>query len=122
MIAAALNVPPLERLLGAACGVCLSAHAELARIGGAAELAARRGARKSLALSDPLALVVSVPNRTVITALETDGTVANVFTQIDGAVVLPFPATPPSPGLDPAGEAPIAADRPMRRNAKEMAS
>lgn len=126
----------LDRHFSGASGVRLSAHAaqrlqhrgirladeELARIGGAVDLAARKGARESLVLSGPLALVVSVPNRMVITALETDGAEASVFTQIDSVVVLPVPATPSSSGLDPIGEALNAADRPMRRNAKEIAS
>ena len=45
---------------------------DLARISGAVDKAAQKGARDSLILMNDLALVVSVKNRTVITAM--DGT------------------------------------------------
>ena len=50
--------------------------------------AAGKGARESLVLMDNLALVVSVNNRTVITAVDSAAYSGNVFTQIDSAVIV----------------------------------
>ncbi len=50
--------------------------------------AAQKGARESLVLMDDLALVVSVPNRTVVTAVAGQGLKENVFTNIDSAVIV----------------------------------
>jgi flagellar operon protein len=55
----------------------------------AVEMAGAKGAQESLILYDDLALIVSIRNRTVITALERGEQQANVFTHIDSAVVLP---------------------------------
>lgn len=49
--------------------------------------AAAKGARASLVLLDQLALVVSIPNRTVITAMDTQHLKDFVFTNIDSAVI-----------------------------------
>ena len=54
----------------------------------AVDRAAAKGARSSLVLIDDLAFVVSVPNRTVITAMDRTQCRDNVFTHIDSAVVL----------------------------------
>ena len=43
---------------------------------------------ESLVLVDDLAFIVNVPNRTVITAMEQGETNSNVFTNIDGAVIM----------------------------------
>ena len=48
---------------------------------------AAKGARESLVLMDGLALVVSVANRTVITAVGTDRMTDQIFTNIDSAAV-----------------------------------
>jgi flagellar operon protein len=50
--------------------------------------AATKGSRESLLLMENMALVVSVKNRTVITAVDNDKLKENVFTNIDSAVVL----------------------------------
>lgn len=82
-------------------GVRLSAHAEarlrasripfgsdqMNRLNKAVEKAAAKGARESLVLMDNVALVVSVRNRTVITAVAPDRVKENVFTNIDSAVI-----------------------------------
>ncbi|HYH02622.1 MAG TPA: TIGR02530 family flagellar biosynthesis protein [Bacillota bacterium] len=47
-----------------------------------------KGARESLILMDQLALVVSVKNRTVITAVDGNSLKDNVFTNIDSAVIV----------------------------------
>jgi flagellar operon protein len=64
--------------------------ADTARISQAVEVARAKGAQESLILFDDLALIVSIRNKLVITALE-GGSQANVFTHIDSAVVLPGP-------------------------------
>jgi len=61
-------------------------QADLAR---AVQIAGQKGAQESLILLDDLALIVSVRNRVVITAMERGATDPNVFTHIDSAVVLP---------------------------------
>lgn len=50
--------------------------------------AAQKGARESLVLLDDVALVVSVKNRTVITAVDQEKLKENVFTNIDSAVIV----------------------------------
>ncbi len=49
--------------------------------------AAAKGARESLILMDNLALVVSIRNRTVITAVDEKRMKEHVFTNIDSAVI-----------------------------------
>jgi len=88
---------------------------QLGAIRDAVDQAAARGGRESLLLMEDLALVASVPNRTVITAMRTDESTANVFTNIDSAVVV-APVAQSSEnnqttGPDSLGEAPHAAER-----------
>ncbi|MEB3198124.1 MAG: TIGR02530 family flagellar biosynthesis protein [Candidatus Sericytochromatia bacterium] len=92
VLADKLAAPPLK----------LSAHAQQrlqsrridldaqdwARIHDGVERAAAKGAREALVLSDKAALVVSVKNRTVITAVDPAGMKENVFTNIDSAVII----------------------------------
>jgi flagellar operon protein len=47
-----------------------------------------KGVRDSLVLMDDLAFVVNVKNRTVITAANSNELKENVFTNIDGAVII----------------------------------
>ena len=47
-----------------------------------------KGARSSLVLMDDLALIVSIKNRTVITAIDGNHIKENVFTNIDSAVIM----------------------------------
>lgn len=61
---------------------------ELDRISRGVEKAAAKGARDSLLLLDELALVVSVRNRTVVTAVDGQHLKENVFTNIDSAVIV----------------------------------
>jgi flagellar operon protein len=61
--------------------------AEMERLEGAVQRAAGKGARESLVLLDQTALVVSVPNKTVITVVDRDQLKQNVFTNIDSAVI-----------------------------------
>jgi flagellar operon protein len=50
--------------------------------------AAAKGAKESLVMIDDVALVVSVKNRTVITAVDQANLKDNVFTNIDSAVIV----------------------------------
>ena len=61
--------------------------AHLQRLEGAVDRAAAKGARDSLVLMDDLALVVSVRNRTVITAVDAASGGERVFTNIDSVVL-----------------------------------
>ncbi len=61
---------------------------DMERINGGIQKAENKGARESLVLINELALVVSVPNRTVITAMSGDALQGNIFTQIDSAVIV----------------------------------
>lgn len=59
-----------------------------ARIAKSTNAAAAKGAREALLLMDRLALIVGVPNRTVITVMEPDQAHHTVFTNIDTVVVV----------------------------------
>ena len=60
---------------------------EVARLEAAVNKAQAKGSRESLVLMDGVALVVSVKNRTVITAVDAASLKDNVFTNIDSAVI-----------------------------------
>lgn len=62
--------------------------AELARVAAGLDRVAAKGGKETLMLLGDLALVVSVPNRTVITAVEQGRMKDHVFTNIDSAVVV----------------------------------
>lgn len=61
--------------------------AKMAKLADAVERAAAKGSRDSLVLMDNTAFVVSVKNRTVITAVDGASLKDNVFTNIDSAVI-----------------------------------
>jgi flagellar operon protein len=58
-----------------------------AKLGEAVERLAEKGGRESLVIMGDLALIVSVRNRTVITAIDGEHIKDNVFTNIDSAVI-----------------------------------
>lgn len=60
----------------------------LDRIAEAVDKADTKGSRETLVLTDQAALVVSVKNRTVITAFDRDHLKEGVVTSIDSAVIL----------------------------------
>jgi flagellar operon protein len=62
-------------------------HATLARLQNGVDRAAGKGARESVVFVDSTAFVVSVRNRTVITAVDRDHMKDHVFTNIDSAVI-----------------------------------
>jgi flagellar operon protein len=68
-------------------GIVLNAD-QLNRIAGAVDQAAAKGARDSLVLYRNIAMIVNVPNRTVVTAMDESTMDEHVFTQIDSAVVV----------------------------------
>ena len=57
------------------------------RLEGAVDRLAAKGGRESIVLVDQMAFVVSVKNRTVITAVDQAGMRDQVFTNIDSAVL-----------------------------------
>lgn len=93
---------PFAQVLQEQQGLRLSGHAETrlrsrgielnredwARIREGVDRAASKGSRESLILVNDVALVVSVKNRTVITAVAKEQLRENVFTNIDSAVIL----------------------------------
>jgi flagellar operon protein len=68
-------------------GVVLD-DAKLNALSQAIDKAEAKGSRESLVLSEDAAYVVSVTNRTVITAFDKDNLRDGVFTAIDSAVIL----------------------------------
>lgn len=85
-----------------ATGIKFSAHAmqrlkerqiqfdpeTMARMNDAINKADAKGVQDTLVLTNDAALIVSVPNRTVITAMDRNNLSGNVFTNIDGAVII----------------------------------
>ena len=61
---------------------------QLNRLNEGATKAGEKGIRESLVIVDQLAFIVNVPNNTVITAMDQTETNENVFTNIDGAVIM----------------------------------
>ena len=68
-------------------GITLS-EADMKQLAGAVDSVAQKGGKDSLIMMGDAALVVSVKNRTVVTAMDRQGMKGNVFTNIDSAVVL----------------------------------
>lgn len=61
---------------------------ELTQLDAAVEKMAAKGAKESLVCLHDAALIVSVPNRTVITAMDGIGAKESIFTNIDSAAIL----------------------------------
>lgn len=61
---------------------------ELQQLEGAVNSVAQKGGKDSLVMLGDAALVVSVKNRTVVTAMDRSQMKGNVFTNIDSAVVI----------------------------------
>ncbi len=62
--------------------------ATLGRVSNAVDKAAAKGVQDTLVLTKDAALIVSVKNRTVVTAMDRNALDGNVFTNIDGAVIV----------------------------------
>ncbi len=68
-------------------GISLS-NDDMQKLEGAVDSVAQKGGKDSLVLVGDAALVVSVKNRTVVTALDRNAMQGNVFTNIDSAVIV----------------------------------
>ncbi|RII29999.1 MAG: flagellar protein [Geobacter sp.] len=62
--------------------------ADLVKLEGAVDNVAKKGGKESLVMMGDAALVVSIKNRTVVTAMDKTQMQGNVFTNIDSAVIL----------------------------------
>ncbi len=92
----------LQEQVNQSSGVKFSAHAlnrleernlqigtpEMARIKQGLQQLSAKGSRNSVILMDDTAFVVSVKNRTVVTAVDKATSVANVFTNIDSLAIV----------------------------------
>lgn len=67
--------------------ITLSAE-QMERLENGAQKASQKGIRESLVMVDSLAFIVNIPNRTVVTAMDQTETQENIFTNIDGAVII----------------------------------
>lgn len=61
---------------------------QLIRLNEAAMKASEKGINESLILMDSLAFIVNVPNSTVVTAMDQQQTNEQIYTNIDGAVIV----------------------------------
>lgn len=61
---------------------------DVTRMNQMADKAAQKGAKQSLFMLRDVAMVVSITNRTVITAVDQDSMRENVFTNIDSAAII----------------------------------
>ena len=59
-----------------------------ARLEDGAMKAQEKGIKESLVLVDSLAFIVNIPNKTVVTAMDQTDAQTNVFTNIDGAIIM----------------------------------
>lgn len=62
--------------------------AQMQRLNDGAKKAGEKGIQESLVIVDELAFIVNIPNKTVVTAMDQTETADNVFTNIDGAVIM----------------------------------
>ena len=58
------------------------------KLGEAIDKAAKKGAKETLVMAGDSAFIVSVKNRTVITAMDATAMKENVFTNIDSTVLI----------------------------------
>lgn len=61
-------------------------NADLEKLQSAVERAENKGARDSLIMLNDTALIVNIPNRTVVTAMPVENEGDNIFTNIDSVV------------------------------------
>jgi flagellar operon protein len=61
---------------------------DVSRMNQMADKAAAKGAKQSLFMMGDTAMVVSIKNRVVITAVDSDSMKDNVFTNIDSAAII----------------------------------
>ena len=58
------------------------------RLKSGVQKASEKGIRESLVIVDSLAFIVNVPNKTVVTAMDRTESDDNIYTNIDGAVII----------------------------------
>lgn len=63
-------------------------ESQVERLEAGVDRANGKGIKDSLMIMDQLAFIVNVPSRTVITAMDQTETDENIFTNIDGAVII----------------------------------
>lgn len=63
-------------------------NGQMERLSDGAKKAGEKGIQESLVIVDDLAFIVNIPNKTVVTAMDSRLTNDNVFTNIDGAVIM----------------------------------
>ncbi len=61
---------------------------QLQRLNEGAKKASEKGINESLVIMDDLTFIVNVKNSTVVTAMDMESSKENVFTNIDGAVII----------------------------------
>jgi flagellar operon protein len=61
---------------------------QLERLQSGTQKAGEKGIRDSLVIVDELAFIVNIPNQTVVTAMDSTETNGNIFTNINGAVIV----------------------------------
>lgn len=100
--AGAGTATPFSKVLEKTQGLTFSQHAQdrlrsrnisfspeqLQQLEGAVTSVAQKGGKDSLVMVGDAALVVSVKNRTVVTAMDRQQMKGNVFTNIDSAVII----------------------------------
>lgn len=62
--------------------------AQMERLTNGARKAGEKGIQDSLVIVDELAFIVNIPNKMVVTAMDQTENLDNVFTNIDGAVIM----------------------------------
>ncbi len=68
-------------------GIEMSAE-QSERLENGVQMASEKGIKESLVIVDSLAFIVNIPNQTVVTAMEQSESMENIFTNIDGAVII----------------------------------
>ncbi len=61
---------------------------QLERLNEGAKKASEKGINESLVIMDDLTFIINVKNSTVVTAMDMESSKENVFTNIDGAVII----------------------------------
>lgn len=61
---------------------------QMERLEGGVDRAGGKGIKDSLVIVDDLAFIVNVPNKTVVTAMDSTATEDKIFTNINGAVIM----------------------------------
>lgn len=63
-------------------------NSQIERLQEGTQKAQQKGIKESLVLVDQLAFIVNIPNQMVVTAMSQNETTENIFTNIDGAVII----------------------------------